>query len=76
MSLPTKKPEEIEPENDAGAETAERFEYQYSCAALLALDFLKSDYDLDYLVMEHHEDIFARLKDGRVILIQVKTWLY
>ncbi len=73
MSLPTKKLEEIEPENDTGAETAERFEYQYSYAALLALDFLKHNNDRDYLVMEHYDDIYAQLKDGSVVLFQVKT---
>jgi len=58
---------------DVGDETAKRFRYQWSYAAIICCALLDASSEFAEVFCEHHEDILVRLVDRSYIGIQVKT---
>ena len=61
------------PSADPGDETARRYFYQYSYAAILLCSLLDDGTRVVELLCEHHEDILLKFADGTFSAIQVKT---
>jgi hypothetical protein len=66
-------PDTVAPQGDAGAETAQRYFYQYSYTAVLACALMDTDSDVAEIYCEHHDDILAKRRDNKIHAIQVKT---
>lgn len=60
-------------EDDPGDETARRFRYQWTWAAIACCQLLDPLELCDEIFCEHHEDILVKLSDGRFRGVQVKT---
>ncbi len=59
--------------NDPGDDVLRRFRYQAAYAAIIALELLDENSELEEIFCEHHEDTLVKKKDGTFIGIQVKT---
>ena len=66
-------PDEVVSENDPGDDTARRFAYQYSYAAILACSLLDDTLGVTEVFCEHHEDVLLKHGDGTFSGVQVKT---
>ena len=60
-------------DSDLGDETASRYVYQYTCAAMLACALLDDSAQVSEVFCEHHEDVLLKGPDGRFTGCQVKT---
>lgn len=69
----TPSPELTLSENDPGDETAARFYYQWSCAAIACGSLLDGNEDVIEVFCEHHEDVLLKHADGSFTGQQVKT---
>lgn len=58
---------------DPGDDTARRFAYQWTYAAILACGLLDDSIDLVEVFCEHHEDVLLQHGDGTFTGLQVKT---
>lgn len=58
---------------DPGDETARRYAYQWTYAAILCCMLLDETEDTTEVFCEHHEDVLLKHKDGTFSGIQVKT---
>ena len=61
----------VEPIEDVGADTADRFRYQAELAARFAVEILCGE-DVVRIVCEWHEDYVVQYRDGRSELVSVK----
>ena len=68
-----KTPDNIRDSSDVGDQIQRRFRYQAVYAAVIAIELLKENSELEKVYCEHHDDILVRRKDGKFIAIQVKT---
>lgn len=66
-------PDEVASVNDPGDDTARRFAYQYSYAAILACSLLDDTLGVSEVFCEHHEDVLLKHGDGTFSGVQVKT---
>ncbi|MBI1355881.1 MAG: DUF4297 domain-containing protein [Acidobacteria bacterium] len=66
-------PSELGPSSDAGDETARRYRFQWTYAAVACCIMLDETEDIHELFCEHHEDILLRHSDGTFTGVQVKT---
>ncbi len=60
-------------EGDPGDDTARRFAYQHSYAAVLACGLLDDTLGISELFCEHHEDVLLKHTNGTFSGVQVKT---
>lgn len=70
---PERPPDEVVDRDDAGDETAKRFQYQYAYAATMCTLLLADSTGIVAVFCEHHEDVLLKHSDGRFTGIQVKT---
>ena len=66
-------PEKTLAKNDPGDETADRFRFQYTWAAIVCCTLLDKTEDIEEVFCEHHEDVLIKHKDGCFTGHQVKT---
>lgn len=66
-------PEEIPIGADTGAETQRRFRYQAVYLAVLALDLVRVDPELQAIWCEHGDDGMLQRVDGSYVAVQIKT---
>lgn len=59
--------------NDPGDETARRFRYQWTYAAIACCMLLDDSYDVEEVFCEHHEDVLLKHGSGSYTGVQVKT---
>jgi len=60
-------------EDDPGDETARRYRFQYTWAAVVCCMLLDETQDAVEVFCEHHEDILLKHRDGQFSGLQVKT---
>ncbi len=70
-STPT--PENVLARGDPGDETANRYRYQWTWAAVVCCMLLDDTEDVDEVFCEHHEDVLLKHRDGSFTGYQVKT---
>ncbi|MBK7092373.1 MAG: DUF4297 domain-containing protein [bacterium] len=74
MSDPaSKSPDQISATNDPGDETARRFRYQWSYAAIACCILLDRTLDVVEIFCEQHEDVLLKHADGTFSGLQIKT---
>lgn len=66
-------PDAVLASGDPGDETARRYRYQWTWAAIGCCMLLDATSDVVELFCEHHEDVLLRRVDGRFIGLQIKT---
>lgn len=66
-------PTDVPAIGDPGDETASRYSYQWTWAAVRACEMLDDDGGVVEIYCEHHEDILLRHRDGTCTGLQVKT---
>jgi Cap4 dsDNA endonuclease len=66
-------PEQISAQNDPGDETARRYRYQYTWAAIVCCMLFDETQDIEEVFCEHHEDVLLKHSDGTFTGHQVKT---
>ena len=66
-------PENTLNESDPGADVFQRFRYQATYAAILALGMLRHQPHIVAVYAEHHDDILLKMESGRFQAVQVKT---
>lgn len=66
-------PEDTLARGDPGDETADRFRFQYTWAAVVCCMLLDDTEDVEEIFCEHHEDVLLKHKDGCFTGHQVKT---
>jgi hypothetical protein len=66
-------PEAVATTGDGGDETARRYRYQWTFAAIVCCALLDETEDIVEVFCEHHEDVLAKHKDGSFSGLQVKT---
>lgn len=59
--------------DDPGDETADRFRFQYTWAAVVCCTLLDDTEDVEEIFCEHHEDVLLKHRDGFFTGHQVKT---
>ena len=59
--------------NDVGDQTANRFRYQWICAAVCCCQMLSPDSKVTEVFCEHHEDILIKTSSDKYIGVQIKT---
>lgn len=59
--------------SDGGADTASRYRFQYTWAAIICCKLLDETHDVAEVYCEHHEDILIKHTDGTFSGHQVKT---
>ena len=59
--------------NDGGDETASRYRFQYTWAAIVCCRLLDETEDVTQVYCEHHEDVLIKHSDGAFTGHQVKT---
>lgn len=67
------QPDEVIVAGDPGDETARRYRYQWSYAAILCCALLDATSDIIEVFCEHHEDVLAKHGDGKFSGFQIKT---
>lgn len=70
---PPPSPEHSVVTNDGGDETASRYRFQYTWAAIACCRLLDETEDVTEVYCEHHEDILIKHNDGAFSGHQVKT---
>lgn len=70
---PSASPEGTLALNDPGDETADRFRFQYTWAAVVCCMLLDATEDVIEVFCEHHEDVLIKHGDGTFTGHQVKT---
>lgn len=70
---PTPSPDELLPLGDPGDETAKRYRFQWTWAAVVCCMLLDDTQDTIEVFCEHHEDVLLKHRDGSFTGHQVKT---
>jgi hypothetical protein len=70
---PNPSPEEVLAQNDPGDETANRYRFQWTWAAVVCCMMLDETEDVEEVFCEHHEDVLLKHRDGSFTGHQVKT---
>ncbi|MBA7564761.1 hypothetical protein ES708_06429 [subsurface metagenome] len=73
VELPDPSLDTIKASGDPGDETARRYTYQWSWAAIVCCMLLDDTEDAVEVICEHHEDILIKHHDGTFTGLQVKT---
>lgn len=71
--MPPATPDSVSASGDPGDETARRYQYQWTCAALACCMLLDELEDVVEVFCEHHEDILLKHSDGLFTGQQIKT---
>lgn len=66
-------PDTIPVTNDPGDDTARRYRYQWTVAAITCCMLLDDSEDVAEVICEHHEDVLIKHNDAKFTGIQVKT---
>lgn len=66
-------PEDMEARGDPGDETANRYRFQWTWAAVVCCMLLDDTEDVQEVFCEHHEDVLLKHRDGSFTGQQVKT---
>lgn len=66
-------PEDAPPQRDPGDETANRFRFQWTWAAVACCNLLDETENVEEVFCEHHEDVLLKHRDGSFTGWQVKT---
>jgi len=66
-------PEDTLAQGDPGDDTANRFRFQYTWAAVVCCMLLDGTEDVEEVFCEHHEDVLLKHSDGSLSGHQVKT---
>jgi hypothetical protein len=66
-------PDQVTSNDDPGDETARRYRYQWTYAAIVACMLLDDTEDVTEIFCEHHEDVLVKHEDGLFSGLQVKT---
>lgn len=69
----TPSPEHIGADGDPGDETADRYRFQWTWAAIMCCALLDEKSDIQEVFCEHHEDVLLKHSDGMFSGQQVKT---
>ena len=72
-AAPMPSPESAISCNDPGDETANRYRFQWTWAAIMCCSLLEADRDIEEVFCEHHEDVLLKHRDGSFTGHQVKT---
>lgn len=70
---PTSSPENAVADGDPGDETANRYRFQWTWAAVVCCMLLDDTEDVQEVFCEHHEDVLLKHQDGSFTGHQVKT---
>lgn len=70
---PTPSPENNIARSDPGDETAKRYRFQWTWAAIVCCMLLDDTEDIEEVFCEHHEDVLLKHRDGSFTGHQVKT---
>jgi hypothetical protein len=70
---PTPSPEDTVACGDPGDETANRYRFQWTWAAVVCCMLLDDTEDVEEVFCEHHEDVLLKHRDGSFTGQQVKT---
>jgi hypothetical protein len=70
---PVPSPDITPATSDPGDDTARRYRYQWTCAAIICCMLLDDDADAKEVFCEHHEDVLIKHTDSTFTGIQVKT---
>ena len=70
---PISSPENTVAQNDPGDETANRYRFQWTWAAVVCCMLLDDTQDVEEVFCEHHEDVLLKHQDGSFTGHQVKT---
>jgi len=73
QSLPS--PDTVLALGDPGDETARRYRYQWTWAAIGCCTLLDATSNICEVFCEHHEDVLFRRNDGKFVGLQIKTKL-
>lgn len=74
MGTPTlTSPEDTVSQGDPGDETANRYRFQWTWAAVVCCMLLDDTEDIEEVFCEHHEDVLLKHRDGSFSGHQVKT---
>ena len=71
--VPVPDPEHTISVGDPGDETALRYRYQWTWAAIVCCELLDDTMDVQEVFCEHHEDVLLKHRDGSFTGHQVKT---
>jgi len=71
--IPTHGPEDVVARGDPGDETANRYRFQWTWAAVVCCMLLDDTEDVEEVFCEHHEDVLLKHRDGSFTGHQVKT---
>jgi hypothetical protein len=66
-------PDEVLAANDPGDDTARRYRFQYTWAAIVCCMLLDDTQDVVEIFCEHHEDVLLKHRDGKFTGHQIKT---
>src|SRR5258707_209203 len=72
-NLPPAAPDEVSARGDPGDITAQRYQYQWACAAIACCMLLDEFEDVVEVFCEHHEDVLLKHQDGSFTGQQIKT---
>lgn len=72
-NLPAAAPDEVPAKGDPGDATAQRYQYQWACAAIACCMLLDELEDVVEVFCEHHEDVLLKHQDGSFTGQQIKT---
>jgi hypothetical protein len=70
---PVPSPENSISGDDPGDDTANRYRFQWTWAAIMCCSLLEVDQDIEEVFCEHHEDVLLKHRDGSFTGHQVKT---
>ena len=73
MNTDSPSPDKVQATGDPGDETARRYVYQWTYAAILCVALLDDAMDIVAVFCEHHEDVLLKHADGSFTGYQVKT---
>ncbi len=66
-------PDSVPATDDPGADTARRYRYQWTYAAIVCCALLDDTEDVAEVFCEHHEDVLVKHADGTFSGLQIKT---
>ncbi len=66
-------PDQTSTDGDPGDETARRYRYQWTCAAIMSCMLLDDTQNVLELLCEQHEDVLLKHNDGAFTGLQIKT---
>jgi hypothetical protein len=74
MAEPTvPAPDTVPATGDPGDDTANRYRYQWTYAAIVCCMLLDDTLDVTEVFCEHHEDVLSKHTDGTFSGLQIKT---